>query len=151
MPDGTPDPREQARKQLERLGEFINERRKAADLTLRELASMTQVSNPYLSQIERGLHEPSVRVLKAIATALNVSAETLLVQAGLLEGAARARAADAGDVDRGDDRGRRAPHRRPTHRAPRGVPQLRRTERLTRGQTRSWQPSAPRSGFESCQ
>jgi transcriptional regulator with XRE-family HTH domain len=43
------------------------------------------VSNPYLSQIERGLHEPSVRVLKAIATALNVSAETLLHQAGLLD------------------------------------------------------------------
>ena len=52
---------------------------------LRELAARTNVSNPYLSQIERGLHEPSVRVLKAIATALNVSAESLLTQAGLLE------------------------------------------------------------------
>jgi transcriptional regulator with XRE-family HTH domain len=56
-----------------------------ADLSLRELAEMTEVSNPYLSQLERGLHQPSVRVLKAIADALNVSAETLLVQAGLLE------------------------------------------------------------------
>jgi transcriptional regulator with XRE-family HTH domain len=56
-----------------------------AELSLRELAARTNVSNPYLSQIERGLHEPSVRVLKAIATALNVSAESLLTQAGLLE------------------------------------------------------------------
>jgi transcriptional regulator with XRE-family HTH domain len=48
---------------------------------------MTEISNPYLSQLERGLHQPSVRVLKSIANALNVSAETLLVQAGLLEGA----------------------------------------------------------------
>ena len=48
------------------------------------MADLTEVSNPYLSQIERGLHEPSVRVLKSIARALNVSAETLLAQAGLL-------------------------------------------------------------------
>jgi transcriptional regulator with XRE-family HTH domain len=54
-------------------------------LTLRELAARTNVSNPYLSQIERGLHEPSVRVLKAIANALELSAEALLVQAGLIE------------------------------------------------------------------
>lgn len=56
-----------------------------AELSLRELAARTNVSNPYLSQIERGLHEPSVRVLKAIAAALNMSAESLLKQAGLLE------------------------------------------------------------------
>src|SRR5688572_33488534 len=56
-----------------------------AELSLRELAARTNVSNPYLSQIERGLHEPSVRVLKAIASALNMSAESLLKQAGLLE------------------------------------------------------------------
>ena len=54
-------------------------------MSLRQLADRTDVSNPYLSQIERGLHEPSVRVLKSIARALNVSAETLLAQAGLLE------------------------------------------------------------------
>lgn len=77
---------EAARKQLESLGNFIRERRKAAEYSLRDLAEKANVSNPYLSQIERGLHTPSVRVLKAIATALNVSAESLLVQAGLLEG-----------------------------------------------------------------
>ena len=71
--------------QMEALGSFIRAQRKLADLSLRELAEMTEVSNPYLSQLERGLHQPSVRVLKAIANALNVSAETLLVQAGLLE------------------------------------------------------------------
>jgi transcriptional regulator with XRE-family HTH domain len=70
------------------LGQFIRAQRQQAELTLRELAARTNVSNPYLSQIERGLHEPSVRVLKAIATALNVSAETLLQQAGLLDDAA---------------------------------------------------------------
>jgi transcriptional regulator with XRE-family HTH domain len=72
--------------QMEALGSFIRSQRKLADLSLRELAEMTEVSNPYLSQLERGLHQPSVRVLKSIANALNVSAETLLVQAGLLEG-----------------------------------------------------------------
>jgi transcriptional regulator with XRE-family HTH domain len=76
-----------ARKQLESLGEFIRERRKQAQYSLRDLADRANVSNPYLSQIERGLHTPSVRVLKAIAAALNVSAESLLVQAGLLEAA----------------------------------------------------------------
>jgi transcriptional regulator with XRE-family HTH domain len=70
---------------MEALGSFIRTQRKLADLSLRELAEMTEVSNPYLSQLERGLHQPSVRVLKSIANALNVSAETLLVQAGLLE------------------------------------------------------------------
>jgi transcriptional regulator with XRE-family HTH domain len=50
------------------------------------MAELTHVSNPYLSQIERGLHEPSVRVLRSIAHALNLSAETLLAQAGVLEG-----------------------------------------------------------------
>jgi transcriptional regulator with XRE-family HTH domain len=73
--------------QMEALGSFIRTQRKLADLSLRELAEMTEVSNPYLSQLERGLHQPSVRVLKSIANALNVSAETLLVQAGLLEDA----------------------------------------------------------------
>jgi len=76
-----------ARKQLESLGDFIRERRKQAQYSLRDLADRANVSNPYLSQIERGLHTPSVRVLKAIAAALNVSAESLLVQAGLLDAA----------------------------------------------------------------
>lgn len=74
------------KRQLEMLGELIRRQRQQAELTLRELAERTNVSNPYLSQIERGLHEPSVRVLKAIAGALNLSAESLLVQAGVLEG-----------------------------------------------------------------
>jgi transcriptional regulator with XRE-family HTH domain len=72
------------RQQLEVLGGFIRAQRQQAQLTLRELAARTNVSNPYLSQIERGLHEPSVRVLKAIAVALNLSLETMLVAAGLL-------------------------------------------------------------------
>jgi transcriptional regulator with XRE-family HTH domain len=74
------------RGQLEALGELIRKQRQQMELTLRDLAERANVSNPYLSQIERGLHEPSVRVLKAIAGALNLSAEQLLVQAGVLEG-----------------------------------------------------------------
>jgi transcriptional regulator with XRE-family HTH domain len=76
---------ENAQRQLRALGDFIKGQRQMAELSLRELAARTNVSNPYLSQIERGLHEPSVRVLKAIASALNMSAESLLKQAGLLE------------------------------------------------------------------
>ena len=71
--------------QREALGSFIRAQRKMANLSLRQLAELTSLSNPYLSQLERGLHQPSVRVLKLISDALNVSAETLLVQAGLLE------------------------------------------------------------------
>ena len=71
--------------QREALGAFIREQRKRANLSLRQLAELTSLSNPYLSQIERGLHQPSVRVLKAISEALNVSAETLLTQAGLID------------------------------------------------------------------
>jgi transcriptional regulator with XRE-family HTH domain len=78
----------------EALGAFIRERRKQANLSLRQLAELTSLSNPYLSQIERGLHQPSVRVLKAISDALNLSAETLLAQAGLID--AIAAGADAG-------------------------------------------------------
>ena len=70
--------------QLEALGAYIRGQRQLANLTLREMAELTHVSNPYLSQIERGMHQPSVRVLKAIAEALDISAESLLVQAGLL-------------------------------------------------------------------
>jgi transcriptional regulator with XRE-family HTH domain len=73
--------------QMEALGAFIRARRKSADLTLRQLAEKTRLSNPYLSQIERGLHQPSVRVIRLISDALNVSAETLLTQAGLLQSA----------------------------------------------------------------
>jgi transcriptional regulator with XRE-family HTH domain len=71
--------------QREALGAFIRTQRQMANLSLRQLAELTSLSNPYLSQVERGLHEPSVRVLKAISDALNVSAETLLAQAGLVD------------------------------------------------------------------
>ena len=70
--------------QMEALGGFIRTQRSLARLSLRELAGLTDLSNAYLSQVERGLHEPSVRVLKAIAEALDLSSETLLAQAGLL-------------------------------------------------------------------
>jgi transcriptional regulator with XRE-family HTH domain len=71
--------------QREALGAFIRAQRQTANLSLRQLAELTSLSNPYLSQVERGLHEPSVRVLKAISEALNLSAETLLAQAGLID------------------------------------------------------------------
>ena len=77
--------KDQWESQMEALGAFIRTRRKLANLSLRQLAERTRLSNPYLSQIERGLHQPSVRVIRLIADALNVSAETLLTQAGLLQ------------------------------------------------------------------
>jgi transcriptional regulator with XRE-family HTH domain len=88
--------------QREALGAFIHEQRKRANLSLRQLAELTSLSNPYLSQVERGLHQPSVRVLKALSGALNVSAETLLAQAGLIDamtaGAAEANGQEKPDV-----------------------------------------------------
>jgi transcriptional regulator with XRE-family HTH domain len=74
-----------ARSHLQGLGEYIRSQRRLARMSLRDLAELTNVSNPYLSQIERGLHEPSVRVIKAIARALDLQAETLLMQAGFLD------------------------------------------------------------------
>jgi transcriptional regulator with XRE-family HTH domain len=71
--------------QMKALGGFIRSQRKLANLSLRQLAELTSLSNPYLSQVERGLHQPSVRVLRLLAEALNVSAETLLAQAGLFD------------------------------------------------------------------
>lgn len=73
------------RAQQAALGAFIKAQRHVANLSLREMARLTDVSNAYLSQIERGLHQPSVRVLRSLAEALNVSAETLLQQAGLID------------------------------------------------------------------
>ena len=67
------------------LGEFIAAQRRAAELSLRQLAEQTGVSNPYLSQIERGLRRPSAEVLQQLAKALRVSAETLYVRAGILD------------------------------------------------------------------
>ncbi len=67
------------------LGEFIREQRAGARLSLRRLSDMAGISNPYLSQIERGLRKPSAEILQQIAKALRISAETLYVRAGILE------------------------------------------------------------------
>jgi transcriptional regulator with XRE-family HTH domain len=71
--------------QLYALGAFIRAQRRLANLSLRQMADLAHVSNPYLSQLERGLHEPSVRVLQSIGRALDISAEVLLAQAGILD------------------------------------------------------------------
>jgi transcriptional regulator with XRE-family HTH domain len=89
--------------QREALGAFIRAQRQLANLSLRQLADRTSLSNPYLSQIERGLHEPSVRVLKAISDALNLSAETLLAQAGLVDAVAGQSAGAADETVAGAD------------------------------------------------
>jgi transcriptional regulator with XRE-family HTH domain len=67
------------------LGDYIREQRSASDISLRQLAKQAGVSNPYLSQIERGLRKPSAEILQQIAKALRISAEALYVQAGFLE------------------------------------------------------------------
>src|SRR3989449_5367752 len=67
------------------LGEFIREQRRVARLSLRKLSEMAGISNPYLSQIERGLRKPSAEILQQIARALEISSETLYVRAGILE------------------------------------------------------------------
>jgi len=67
------------------VGEFIRAQRELANLSLRQLADVAKISNPYLSQIERGIHKPSADVLKSIASALQISAETMYAQAGLLD------------------------------------------------------------------
>ncbi len=67
------------------LGDYIREQRQVAQISLRQLAKQAGVSNPYLSQIERGLRKPSAEILQQIAKALRISAEALYVQAGILE------------------------------------------------------------------
>ena len=67
------------------LGEFIREQRRVARLSLRKLSDLAEISNPYLSQIERGLRKPSAEILQQLARALRISAETLYVQAGILD------------------------------------------------------------------
>jgi transcriptional regulator with XRE-family HTH domain len=67
------------------LGDYIREQRSASNISLRQLAKLAGVSNPYLSQIERGLRKPSAEILQQIAKALRISAEALYVQAGILE------------------------------------------------------------------
>jgi transcriptional regulator with XRE-family HTH domain len=77
-------PRDPWNAQVEALGRFIHAQRKLAKLSLRELASLSELSNAYLSQLERGLHEPSIRVIRQLARALGVPTETLLAQAGVM-------------------------------------------------------------------
>ena len=68
------------------IGEFIREQRQLAEMSLRRLADVAGVSNPYLSQVERGLRKPSAQILQQLAKALQVSAETMYVRAGMLDG-----------------------------------------------------------------
>jgi transcriptional regulator with XRE-family HTH domain len=104
------------RDRLEALGALLRAQRLAADLTLRELAARTKVSNAYLSQLERGLHEPSLGVLRAIAAALEVPLGALLARAGVLE------AEDAGATE--------APGRRATEAAILRDPELSEPQRF---------------------
>ncbi len=67
------------------IGEFIREQRQLAEMSLRRLADLAGVSNPYLSQVERGLRKPSAHILQQLAKALQVSAETMYVRAGMLD------------------------------------------------------------------
>jgi transcriptional regulator with XRE-family HTH domain len=83
------------------LGRFIRDQRGAARLSLRRLSKLAGISNPYLSQIERGLRRPSAEILQAIAKALRISAETLYVKAGILE--ERTDTANLSTVIRRDD------------------------------------------------
>jgi transcriptional regulator with XRE-family HTH domain len=81
--DGTvPDPWQA---QLGALGGFIRAQRQLADLSLREMAALTRISNAYLSQVERGLHQPSLTVLRAIADALGLTTDQLLAKAGWMK------------------------------------------------------------------
>jgi transcriptional regulator with XRE-family HTH domain len=102
---------------LETLGALIRAQRVTAGLTLRELSERTKVSNAYLSQIERGLHEPSISVLGAIAAALGVTLEALLARTGLL-------------APEGDSDGGRAALVRDTEAAILGDPELSEPQRI---------------------
>ncbi|MCL4422436.1 MAG: helix-turn-helix domain-containing protein [Actinobacteria bacterium] len=90
--------------QLKLLGDYIRLQRRLANLSLRQMAELAEISNPYLSQIERGVHEPSMHVLRSIARALNLSAESILEQAGLLERDPGQVPTDAEAAIRGDPR-----------------------------------------------
>jgi transcriptional regulator with XRE-family HTH domain len=81
----------------EGVGDFIRVQRQLGHLSLRQLAELADVSNAYLSQVERGLYSPSAQVLKSIAQALDLSAEALYTRAGLLDD--RARADSGGGVE----------------------------------------------------
>ncbi|HEV7205321.1 MAG TPA: helix-turn-helix transcriptional regulator [Jatrophihabitans sp.] len=78
-------PKEQAKRSSAAIGEFIRDQRQQAQVSMRQLARLAGVSNPYLSQIERGLRKPSAEILQQIAKGLRISAEQLYVHAGFLE------------------------------------------------------------------
>jgi transcriptional regulator with XRE-family HTH domain len=81
----TPESLDTLETRLHDLGEFIRDQRRNARLSLRKLSERAGISNPYLSQIERGLRKPSADILQAIARGLSISAETLYVRAGILD------------------------------------------------------------------
>jgi transcriptional regulator with XRE-family HTH domain len=85
QPEPEPGPDPEPKDRWHELGSFIREQRGSARLSLRRLSELAGISNPYLSQIERGLRRPSAEILQQIAKALRISAETLYVQAGILE------------------------------------------------------------------
>lgn len=88
--DGTSDTAGSVREERPSvLGSYIRAQRQLADLSLRQLATLSNVSNAYLSQVERGLHQPSLKVLRSIADALDISTEHLLSQAGVMSAGAR--------------------------------------------------------------
>lgn len=78
-------PTEAVEARLRDLGEFIRDQRRKDRLSLRKLSELAGISNPYLSQIERGLRKPSAEILQGIAKGLRISAETLYVRAGILD------------------------------------------------------------------
>lgn len=82
------------------VGDFIKSQRELANLSLRQLADIAKISNPYLSQVERGMYKPSADVLKNIAIALKISAETMYAQAGLLDESAVPDGTEPADVER---------------------------------------------------
>jgi transcriptional regulator with XRE-family HTH domain len=84
------DPFDPWKAQVEAFGRYLKAQRTVSDLSLRELGRMTNLSNAYLSQLERGLHEPSLRVMRQLAEALGIPLETLLEQTGFAAAAAKA-------------------------------------------------------------
>jgi transcriptional regulator with XRE-family HTH domain len=85
MPGMKDDLRDELEHRWRDLGEFIREQRRITHLSLRKLSELAGISNPYLSQIERGMRRPSAEILQQIARALEISSETLYVRAGILE------------------------------------------------------------------
>lgn len=85
MPPTPADAADAVESRLRDLGEFIRDQRRQDRLSLRKLSELAGISNPYLSQIERGLRKPSAEILQAIAKGLRISAETLYVRAGILD------------------------------------------------------------------